>query len=328
MMIQSKINKSGKWWLIIKLILALLALWFIYLKVISHEQAGGYFDQLQTAFLQPGAAFFFIIVFVLMLLNWTIEALKWKFMISKIEKVSTGRALEAVFSGITISFFTPNRIGEYAGRVFHLHKGIRMQATLITVIENSSQLLITILTGSIASIFYMQEYMELNSWIFMLMRILFVALSALCLILYFNIDLFEKIFQRFKVNEYWKQIIHVFSLYSSRELMYVCLLSLARYVIFSFQFFLLLRLYGAYFPLADGMLMIAMTFFVMSVVPTFSFAELGIRGAVSAYFFGKLTLDVLPVLNGTFSLWLINLALPALAGAFFIFHFRLEKNES
>ena len=290
--------------------------------------AVGYLQQLQTAFLQPGATLVFIIVFVLMLLNWTIEALKWKYMISKIEKISIGRSLEAVFSGITISFFTPNRIGEYAGRVFHLHKGIRMQATVITVIENSSQLLITILTGSIACIFYMQAYMELNSWIFLLVRILFLVLCGLCLILYFNIDLFEKIFQRFKLNEYWRQILHVFSLYSTKELMYVCLLSLARYSIFSLQFYLLLRVYGAYFTLSDGMLMIAMTFFVMSVVPTFSFAELGIRGAVSAYFFGKLTLDVLPVLNGAFSLWLINLAIPALAGAFFIFHFRLEKNES
>jgi hypothetical protein len=74
------------------------------------------------------------------------------------------------------------------------------------------------------------------------------------------------------------------------------------------------------------MLMIAMTFFVMSVVPTFAIAELGIRAAVAAYFFGKLTIDVLPVLNATFSLWLINLAIPALAGSIFIFHFRLEKN--
>ncbi len=324
-MLQSKKNKSGKLFFVIKMFLALLALWFVYLKIINHESSGDYLNQMQMAFRQPGSVILFTSVFLLMFLNWFTEAIKWKFMIDKIESITTGRALEAVFSGITISFFTPNRIGEYAGRVFHLTKGKRMQATLITVIENSSQLLVTILSGSIASIVFMQEYMELSPWIFQLMRILFILLSILSFILFFNIDLFEKIFQRFITTDYWKKIIHVFSLYTTGDLLKVFLLSVGRYVVFSLQFYLLLRAYGSYFSPVDGLLMIAMTFFVMSVVPTFTFAEIGIRSAVSAFFFGKLTADVLPVLNAAFSLWLINLALPALLGAIFIFNFRLEK---
>jgi hypothetical protein len=327
-MLQSKTNKSGKWWLTVKTGLAILALWFIYLKVVRHENSRDYLEQLQTVFAKPASALLFLLVFVLMFVNWTIEAYKWKYMIRKIEAVSTRRSLEAVFSGITISFFTPNRIGEYAGRVFHLQPGIRMQATLVTVIENSSQLLVTLLTGSIASMIYLGDYFQFNPWILMLVRVLFVLLCLVCLLLYFNIDLFERLFRRFGVNEYRRQILHVFALYSTRELFHVFLLSLARYFVFSLQFFLLLRLYGSYFGLAEGILMIAMTFFAMSIVPTFTFAELGIRGAVSAYFFGKLTIDVLPVLNASFSLWLVNLVLPALAGAIFIFHFRLGKNES
>jgi hypothetical protein len=234
--------------------------------------------------------------------------------------------LEAVFSGLTISFFTPNRIGEYAGRVFHLKEGKRMQATFITVIENSSQLLITILTGCIASIFYMNNFVEMDVWILYIVRFLLFVLSIICVLIYFNLDVFEKIFDRFRLSEYWKKIIHVFSLYSGKDLLKVLILSFIRYIIFSLQFFILIKIYGNSFQFFSCMMMVAMTFFVMSVVPTFTIAELGIRGAVSAYFFGKLTIDVLPVVNATFSLWLINLALPALAGAFFIFHFRFEKN--
>ena len=326
-MLQSKINKFGKLFFILKLFLALLALWFVYLKIISHENSGDYLNQMKSALRQPESVFLFVTVFLLMFLNWFTEAVKWKFMIEKIESITTGRSLEAVFSGITISFFTPNRIGEYAGRVFHLPQGKRMQATLITIIENSSQLLVTILSGSIASILFMREYMELSPWIFQLMFILFILISILSFILYFNIDLFEKIFQRFITTDYWKKIIHVFSLYTTGDLLKVFLLSIVRYCIFSLQFYLLLRAYGSYFSAGEGILMIAMTFFVMSVVPTFTFAEIGIRSAVSAFFFGKLTVDVLPVLNAAFSLWLINLALPALLGAIFIFNFRLEKNE-
>jgi hypothetical protein len=89
-----------------------------------------------------------------------------------------------------------------------------------------------------------------------------------------------------------------------------------------------MRIYGCTFSFVPAVLMTAMTFFAMTVIPTFAFAELGIRGAVSAYFFGKLTIDVLPVLNATFSLWLVNLAIPSIAGAFFIFNFRLGKRRT
>jgi hypothetical protein len=326
-MTQSNINNSGKWWLIIKLILVICSLWFIYKKVTGHESSADYFLQLKTAFMQPNTAILFFIVFVLMILNWTTEAVKWRYMIRKVEMISTKRSLEAVFSGLTVSFFTPNRIGEYAGRVFHLKEGRRMQATFITVIENCSQLLVTIITGSIACIFYMKAYLEIDWWIFYILRFMLFAFVVFCIVLYFNLDLFEKIFQRFHLSEYWKKIIHVFALYSKRELMMVLILSGVRYIIFSLQFYLLMRIYGSSFPLLPCMMMISMTFFVMSIVPTFTIAELGIRGAVSAYFFGKITIDVLPVLNATFSLWLVNLAIPALIGAFFIFDFRFEKSE-
>ena len=325
-MLQSKKNKSGKWWLAVKILLAIISLWFIYRKVFNHENSKDYLLQLKSAIQAPDALLLFLVVILLMMMNWTIEAIKWKFMILKIENISMSRSLEAVFSGLTVSFFTPNRIGEYAGRVFHLKEGKRLQATFITIIENSSQLLVTLLTGSVACIIYMKEYMEMNSWIFVLMRFLLLVFCVLCLILFFNLDVFENFFQRFRLSEKWKQIFHVFSFYSTKELIKVLLLSMTRYLIFSTQFYILLRIYGCHFPFFPCMLMIAMTFFVMAVVPTFTIAELGIRGAVSSYFFSKLTIDVLPVLNATYSLWLINLVIPALAGSIFMFHFRLEKN--
>ena len=54
----------------------------------------------------------------MMFLNWLVEALKWRYMISKIENISIMTAYRAVLTGITVSTFTPNRIGEYGGRVF------------------------------------------------------------------------------------------------------------------------------------------------------------------------------------------------------------------
>lgn len=310
------------------MLLTAFALLFVYLRIRSHSGSGDYLSQLNTALHQTGTIPLFITVFLMMLLNWWIESVKWKYMLDKVEVITRGRAFEAVFSGITFSFFTPNRIGEYAGRVFHLPPGKRLQATLVTIIENISQLIVTMVAGCLASVFYLKDYIELDEWLFYTARFLLIAFAVFCIVFFLNIDVFGKIFERFKKSERVKRVLNVFSLYSTMELFRVLMLSVSRYIIFSVQYFILLRIYGCTFDFQSAILMTAMTFFVMTVIPTFAFAELGIRGAVSAYFFGKLTIDILPVLNATFSLWLINLAIPALAGAFFIFNFRLERKRS
>jgi hypothetical protein len=327
-MLQSKRNISSVWWMVFKLLLTTAALWFVYEKISNHSDSGDYLNQLYIALHKPGTMFSFIVVFVMMLMNWFVEAIKWKLMIDKIETVTIGRSVEAVFSGITFSFFTPNRIGEYAGRVFHLRAGKRLQATMVTIIENISQLIVTMIAGCIASIFYLKDYLVIHDWLFYTARFLLVIFAVFCVIFFLNIDVFGRLFERFRKSDRVAKILNVFSMYSTVELTKVLLLSLLRYIIFSTQYFLLLKIYGCSFGVSSALVMIAMTFFVMTVIPTFAFAELGIRGAVSAYFFGKLTIDVLPVLNATFSLWLINLAIPAIAGALFIFNFRLEKRRT
>ena len=90
-----------------------------------------------------------VVIVLMMFLNWFLEALKWQFLISKIEKISIKRSIRAIFSGITVSSFTPNRIGEYGGRVFCLEKADRIQAVLITVIGSRAQLVTTIIFGCI-----------------------------------------------------------------------------------------------------------------------------------------------------------------------------------
>jgi len=269
---------------------------------------------------------FLTLVVVLMILNWLIESMKWKFMITRIETISLGKAFEAVLSGLTVSFFTPNRIGEYAGRVFHLPSGKRMQATFITIIENFSQLLVTLIAGTIASFLFLHDFLNANAVVDIAIRSALVLLSVLSLLLYFNLSLFEGLFSRLRLNEYWQSVIHVFSLYSSRELGKVLLWSFLRYIVFSAQFYILLWVFGYREPLLPSLVMVAMTFFTMTFIPTFTLAEVGIRGAVSAYFFGKLTIDTWPALQAGFFLWIINLVLPAVLGALFIFQFRIGNS--
>ena len=111
--------------LIIKTAIILLAFWFIYRRLFIKYNLDNTLRSFEGHFSQPFFIKIILLVFGLMIINWSIETFKWKFLISKIENVNFFKALIAVVSGVTVSIFTPNRIGEYAGRVFILEKADR-----------------------------------------------------------------------------------------------------------------------------------------------------------------------------------------------------------
>lgn len=325
---QRKSNISTYGWRLFKLLIAAIAFWFVYKKISAQKDADEYFLQLKEAFGQSHTMVLLVIVLVLMFFNWITEALKWKLMIDKIEKITLFRSLEAVCSGLTISIFTPNRIGEYAGRVFHLDKANKIQATLITVIENVSQLLATLLIGSVSSIYYFSVYEELSFSLSFLFITILLTVSFISILGFFNIRFLENVIMRIRFMKKWQPTFHILSEYSLTELLKVFCLALFRYFIFVLQFYLLIRMFGGDTTFIPSFIMIAMTYLVITIVPSMTLVEFGIRGAAATYFFSRITLDVLPVLNAVFSLWLINLAIPALAGAIFMLNFRIGKNRS
>jgi hypothetical protein len=89
----------------------------------------------------------FVLVFVLMFVNWSLEALKWKISVQHVQPVSFFRSLKAIFSGVSFSVTTPNRTGEYLGRVLYMDDGNRLRAISLTILGSMSQLIITVLFG-------------------------------------------------------------------------------------------------------------------------------------------------------------------------------------
>ena len=133
--------------ILLKIGIVAFALYFLFEQFNSRQSTSfrslGVLDKINSNY------FTIIVVIFMMFINWFLEALKWKFLINKIEEISLMTSIRAVFSGITVSTFTPNRIGEYAGRVFCLEKGDRIKAVLITIIGSMSQLFNTIFLVSL-----------------------------------------------------------------------------------------------------------------------------------------------------------------------------------
>ena len=252
---------------LIKIGIVALALFFLYqqLNVKSGVDTHSIVDIITIL---KGNYIIVIVVVFMMLLNWFLEALKWRFLIAKIEKVSIKRSLRAIFSGITVSAFTPNRVGEYGGRVFCLEKADRIQAVLITVIGSMAQLLTTIIFGSIG-LLYLPSYQsdfslffDKVSFAYPVFAFILILLNVLLVLLFLNVSVLTNVLTKISFLKKFEKYSGVFSFYSFEELLKVLGYSVARYAVFTTQFFILLQLFDVQILYADAIILIMSMLFV------------------------------------------------------------------
>lgn len=334
----AKLNKTYN--ILIRLVILILTFYYLYDQLIYKHNLSDLWLYFQNVFEKKNFLLLFAIVIILLPVNLLIESYKWQFLINKLEKVSLFNALKAIMAGISVSMFTPYRIGDFLGRVFILTKANRIQATLSTIIGNMAQFVTTLIFGVAAIVLFFPElivslHYQLNFWIYS--GIILAAIFTLTLVVfaYLNFAAFSGIIKRINNKTYNRiaKYIEVFSKYSAKELTKVLLLSMLRYLVFSFQFFLLFRIFGIPLDYFHAMILIGIIYLVVSGIPTIALSELGVRGTVSLYIFQLYFGDQRvaqnysgDVLSAASSLWIINLALPALMGIIFIFSLKFFRN--
>lgn len=274
----------------------------------------------------------FITLIILMSINWGLESFKWKLLISQSETISFGNAFKAILGGLAVSVFTPNRIGEFVGRVFILEKTDPLKGILLTIVGSFSQLIVTIALGTAAFVVFAPRYITFlqfdNSWLVTGFSISLVLISLLLIFIYFNISFLNRI-SILLPAKYEKQIqngIDAIARCPKRLLFLVFLLSTLRYIVFSTQFYLAITFVGLNFSFLHCMMVIPMIYLLLVVIPTIALTEIGVRGSVSVFLFGLLTAgqtlnaaDSLAIISASTFIWLLNIAIPSLAGVLVVF---------
>ncbi|MBI5217984.1 MAG: flippase-like domain-containing protein [Bacteroidia bacterium] len=269
------------------------------------------------------SCYFLLLAVLLMLINWGIESVKWKYLVKKIENISFFTSFKAILTGITVSIFTPNRIGEFGGRIFVLNKENRIPAISSTIIGNLSQLIVTVLTGLIAlAVFFNMQHTNQISHVYIYIT---VIISFILIYLFFNLAKVKNLLLRFRFFKKHEPLISVLSRYKSSELFYLLLLSSGRYVVFTFQFFLALQFFGVDINLYNALISIALTYLIMAIIPTAGITEVGTRGSVALFFIGMFSAQAAGIVSASLLLWIINLAIPAIIGSIFIIKIKVNK---
>lgn len=310
--------------LFFKLVVLSVAFWYIYRQVFLKENIHDILASYKTA-IHGDKLVLLIPALLLMFMNWGLESQKWRLMIRKIERISFGRSVKAVLTGITVSFFTPNRVGEFGGRILHLHQSNRIKGALITVLCSMSQLAITIVVGSLALILYLQALFSGQPFLFdtILLGLVLLILFTMVSFLYPSVILY--FLNKFSFFSRFSRYTDVFNQYKAYEQLQVFMLSLLRYLVFSVQYLLILKVFNVEVPVLKAFQAISLTFLVITLVPTIALTEIGIRGSAALFFIGFYSVNTFGILTASFTLWLINLVIPSLAGSLFVLQVKLNR---
>nr|WP_317165405.1 lysylphosphatidylglycerol synthase domain-containing protein [Chitinophaga tropicalis] len=306
----------------------------IYTQLLHQPDLSASLRKMATT-LQSKGVVALVLVLIGMFLNWGLEARKWQMLIRPLQEMSFLRAFSAVLTGVSFSVNTPNRIGEYGGRVLYIRNNqSKLKAIAATAVGSFSQLIITIIFGLSGLIFYINKfplvaengYFAPHFWEKILVGVLLV-ICALVLLLYFRLQIILAIFEKIPMLRKARVFVQIIVRYSAGDLERLLVLSALRYMVFSAQYLILLDTLGVEMLWWQGFLMNAVIYLIMALVPTIAIAELGLRGKVSLYFMGLLSSNSPAIIAATVGIWLINLILPAVLGSVLLLGIKVFKEK-
>lgn len=306
---------------LIKLSIVVGAGYFIYSKLLLNENL---LFSTYIAFLienDPFSPKNVLFLVILTLFNWFFEILKWQKLVQIVQKISFKDALEQSLGGLTASLVTPNRIGDYGAKVMYYTNRFKGKIVLLNLVGNISQMTITTVFGVIGLTIFVNFY-QVDINYYRVTRFVFILL-IIAILSFFGVK-----HRRFKVKGHsYVDLIDFIKSITINVKAKTLVFSLIRYLIFSFQFYFFLSVFGVAIDYLDAMVVITSMYFLASIIPSISIFDVVIKGSVAVFLFSFLKINELTILTIITSMWLLNFVIPSVFGGYYILNFRLPNAE-
>lgn len=266
--------------------------------------------------IRPTHIIFIFLVIALMPLNWYFDYLKWTTILKFKDLSHKQKSFKSFVSGIAVSLITPNRLGNFIGRMVWFSGKTRIYIALTTLYSNFSQFLATIILGCLGLLVskHLPEQLNLDGWVITLLISVVVALLFAYLIAYNWVGFI------FKSRQNVLQYIQSFLRQKQR---YLLLLSLLRFFVICLQYYFMLCV----FRIEEFLVvlpLIAVLFLLTSLTPSLFLGKLVIRESVALFIFTGLYENEILILSASLILWCINLGIPALYGGIILLRYQLK----
>lgn len=257
------------------------------------------------------------ITFILLLsvLNRYFEILKWQNLVSVLRPNTLSEATKQVLAALTAGIFTPNGVGEYAGKALYFEKTAAKKIIFLNLICNGIQMILTIIFGVFGLLYFNANYHVITT---KTVVVLFGILMFLFLVL-FSV-------KKLTIKGYSiEKLIHKINAIPKPIHQKNILLGICRYLVFSHQYYFLFLAFDVDLPYLILISAVTSVYFLASSLPTFQFLDFAVKGSVAIYFFGILGVNEWIVIFISTLMWFLNVVIPVIIGSFYVLNFKPVK---
>ena len=262
-------------------------------------------------------AWIVVLAVALMPVCWLLETTKWRVLMRPALDLSLLQGLKAVLGGVAVSLFTPNRIGEYGGRILFVPARYNWRAVIATLVGSFAQNLVHISIGLAGVLAFLLFMPDLPYAFRTGLAVLIGLILAAGILIYFNLPTIGAWLERIDppswLRKPWRAMHHLQRI-DRVDLSEALFYSLAKYVVFSSQFVLLLVYFDVAVPLPWLICGITVMYLAQTSIPLPPFLDVVVRSEVAIMLWSGFAINELSVLAASFFLWIINLLIPAFFG--------------
>lgn len=277
-----------------------------------------------TTFLDFNSGLPFFAAIALVPVNFFLQYRKWRLICDhSFRGQKSFDIFKSVLTGIATGLLTPGRLGEYPGRAFPLREVKLSEVTAGAAIDKLNSLLVILIAGSFSAVVFLNSFYKVD--INLTLSLLFLLTGVYLLLLYLMLtpdfwrDFVGAQVARFKIIEKHLINFHSIGLFNRGVFGKNFAFSVLNYIVFSSQFVLLVIAYNGTLTTPAILMASSLVFFTKSLIPGITFGEIGIRESAAVFFFGHFDVPAGAAFNAALMLYTINVLLPAIPGAIFIF---------
>lgn len=305
----------------------MLLAYFVYEKLVSKHDLK-LFEDILLKMDRTRAIITMGLLVLFMFFNWGLEAAKWKYLTKKLQPMTYWESTQAVFCGLSWALLTPNRLGEYGGRVMFLPPRKRIHGVFAMAVGSFGQNVVTNVLGAIAVVLFCFSFLKLNIVFNLGILIINLAIIGMMLLFYFNMRWMVSLLNSIKFLRKYHRFFDIMARYKFSELVRIMGFCVARFAVFSSQYYFIIHFLVPEISLYHILMMIYVMFVIQSALPSLDLLDIGVRSVTAGTLFAYVTNQKIAIVSSVTSIWFINLIVPAVLGSIFVLKLKFFDNNS
>lgn len=298
---------------LIKLLIVGAAFYFIYNQLANNDKLN--WTQFLILYRKNQSVFGIGFILLLSVLNRYFEILKWQNLASYLKPISLGEATKQVLAALTAGIFTPNGLGEYAGKALYYEKNETKKVVFLNLICNGIQMVLTVIIGVFGLLYFNAKFNVIT------LKTVALIFTVVILLIIFLFSIKKIAIKGYSIAKLFDKINEIPRRIHQKNIFLGC----CRYLVFSHQYYFLFLAFDIDLPYLTMMSAITSVYFLASSLPTFQFLDFAVKGSVALFFFKILGVNEWIVVFISTLMWFLNVVLPVVIGSYYVLNFSVRN---